>query len=117
MLGPMAESVEYSGGRLRTESGSLNLDLSALVTAAAAYTQTYSTGGRTVAAMTAAAPAAMTAATITGGESPTEAEHNALVADVVAVRAEVVKLVADLLDVKKNLNSVIDDLQAAEVST
>jgi hypothetical protein len=32
------------------------------------------------------APAALTSATITGGESPTEAEHNALRADVAMLR-------------------------------
>lgn len=32
------------------------------------------------------APAALTSATITGGESPTEAEHNALRADVSMLR-------------------------------
>lgn len=53
------------------------------------YTQTYSTAARTVPAEVAA---------ITGGESPTEAEHNALVADVLAL--------------KKLVNALIDDLQA-----
>ena len=53
------------------------------------YTQTYSTAARTV-------PAEVVA--ITGGESPTEAEHNLLVADVLAL--------------KKLINSLIDDLQA-----
>jgi hypothetical protein len=53
------------------------------------YTQTYSTAARTVPAEVAA---------ITGGESPTEAEHNALVADVLAL--------------KKLINALIDDLQA-----
>lgn len=43
--------------------------------------------------------AALTSAVITGGESPTEAEHNALRADVVAIRT--------------TLNSLLDALQAA----
>lgn len=55
---------------------------------AAAYTQTYATAARTI-------PAEVVA--ITGGESPTEAEHNLVVADVLAL--------------KKALNAVIDDLQ------
>lgn len=54
----------------------------------AAYTQTYSTAARTI-------PAEVVA--ITGGESPTEAEHNLVVADVLAL--------------KKAINSIIDDLQ------
>lgn len=54
----------------------------------AAYTQTYATAARTI-------PAEVVA--IAGGESPTEAEHNLLVADVLAL--------------KKALNAIIDDLQ------
>lgn len=94
----------------RTTTGTTSIDW---VQTGGTYTQTYSTAARSVPAMTAAAPAALTAATITGGESPTEAEHNALLADVTAVRAEVVKLVADLLADKKVINALIDDLQAA----
>lgn len=45
---------------------------------------------------TVAAPAAMTQAAITGGESPTEAEFNALRADVVALRATVAALLTSL---------------------
>lgn len=59
----------------------------------AAYTQTYSTAARTVPAEVAA---------ITGGESPTEAEHNLLVADVLAL--------------KKLVNALIDDLQAVKIA-
>ena len=39
-------------------------------------------------ALTATAPAALTSAQLTGGESPTEAEHNALQADVAALRTK-----------------------------
>ena len=53
------------------------------------YTQTYATAAKTV-------PAEVVA--ITGGESPTEAEHNLVVADVLAL--------------KKLINALIDDLQA-----
>lgn len=59
----------------------------------AAFTQTYSTAARTVPAEVAA---------IAGGESPTEGEHNLLVADVLAL--------------KKLVNALIDDLQAAGIS-
>lgn len=44
----------------------------------------------------AAAPAAVSSSAITGGESPTEAEHNAVRADVVALRAEVATLTTKL---------------------
>lgn len=40
--------------------------------------------------------AAMTSATITGGESPTEAEHNALRVDVVNTRTTLTALIASL---------------------
>lgn len=75
------------------------------------FTQTYSTADATVAAPTAVAPAALTAVAATGGESPTEAEYNALLADVTAIRAEVVKLVADDLDNRRTINKIIDVLQ------
>jgi len=39
---------------------------------------------------------ALTSAQITGGESPTEAEHNALQADVAAIRTKVNALLASL---------------------
>lgn len=47
-------------------------------------------------ALTTTAPAALTSAALTGGESPTEAEHNALQADVAALRGKVASLVTDL---------------------
>ncbi len=53
-------------------------------------------GDQTTQAATVAAPAAMTSAAITGGESPTEAEHNALRADVVALRTTVANLLTEL---------------------
>lgn len=43
-----------------------------------------------------AAPAALTSAQIAGGESPTEAEHNALQTDVANLRATVAALVVAL---------------------
>lgn len=54
----------------------------------AAYTQTYATADKTLAAPPAA---------ITGGEAPTEAEHNAVI--------------TALTDAMQMLNAVIDDLQ------
>lgn len=43
-----------------------------------------------------AAPAALTSAAITGGESPTEAEHNAVQADVAALRTTVADILTAL---------------------
>jgi hypothetical protein len=43
-----------------------------------------------------AAPGALTSAAITGGESPTEAEHNALQADVAALRTTVAAILTSL---------------------
>lgn len=43
-----------------------------------------------------AAPAALTSAALTGGESPTEAEHNALQADVAALRTTVANVITEL---------------------
>ena len=87
----MAEPVLYSGGELVAEKSGTRIPITALADLGpqATYTQTYSTAARTVPAEVAA---------ITGGESPTEAEHNALVADVLAL--------------KKLINALIDDLQA-----
>ena len=45
---------------------------------------------------TVAAPAALTSAQISGGEDPTQAEHNALQADVAALRATVAALITSL---------------------
>jgi hypothetical protein len=41
-------------------------------------------------------PAALTSAAITGGESPTEAEHNAVRADLVATRTQLIALITSL---------------------
>lgn len=46
-------------------------------------------------ALTASAPAALTSAQIAGGEPPTEAEFNALQADVAALRTTLAAVVAD----------------------
>jgi hypothetical protein len=57
-------------------------------------------------ALTATAPAALTSAAITGGESPTEAEHNALRADVVALRTTVAALVTDITALRTTVASL-----------
>lgn len=108
--------------------------------AAVAYTQTYSTADRTVAAMTSAAvtptsatltdssggtSGTLTIAAIGGAVDPTAALKtatanavatlaamvNKLTADVAAVIADNTALRADVLGNKKNNNAVIDDLQ------
>lgn len=102
-------------------------------TQAGAYTQTYSTATRTVAALTTAAPTAMTAAalTVTDGAGTNDGtipvitdnastitavqeladQINKLVVDLTSVRTQLVAVQADILDMKKNDNAVIDDLQ------
>lgn len=52
------------------------------------------------AAITTTAPAALTSAALTGGESPTEAEHNALQADVAALRGKIASLVTDITNLR-----------------
>lgn len=64
-------------------------------------------------ALTASAPAALTSAAITGGQDPTEAEHNALQADVAALRGTVAALVTDLTATRTKLNAVLGSLRAA----
>lgn len=90
----MAQNVVLSGGELLTEDDGVRIPITAFANLApqTTYTQTYSTAARTVPAEVAA---------ITGGESPTEAEHNALVADVLAL--------------KKVINALIDDLQTVGI--
>lgn len=56
------------------------------------------TGGVGGVAEVVAAPAAMTQAAITGGEDPTEAEFNALRADVAALRTTVANTLVELKD-------------------
>lgn len=64
-------------------------------------------------AATASAPAAMTQAAITGGEPPTEAEFNALRADVAALRGTVAALVTDAAADRAKINAVLDALRDA----
>lgn len=65
------------------------------------------------AALTAAAPAALTSADATGGDAPTEAEHNALRADVVELHAELTAAVADAVTARTKLNALLASLRAA----
>lgn len=74
-----------------------------------AYTQTYSTADTTVAAATAVAVATTGATAVTPFGYTTAAQANAIVT---AVNA----LIADVLQVRKVLNSVIDQLQASGIS-
>lgn len=79
-------------GALNHDGTTVGLFGVAPVTRPTAYTQTYATADKTLAAPPAA---------ITGGEAPTEAEHNAVI--------------TSLTDTMQMLNSVIDDLQALGV--
>lgn len=58
-------------------------------------------------ALTATAPAALTSAQISGGEAPTEAEYNALQADVAAVRTTLAAAVTDLGTIRAKVNAEI----------
>jgi hypothetical protein len=72
-----------------------------------AFTQTYATAGTTVAAVTALTPpAGGTGAT--AGAYDTAANRDLMIASLTAANA-------DILDIKKNLNAVIDALQAAGI--
>ena len=66
-------------------------------------------------AATASAPAAMTQAAITGGESPTETEFNTLRADVVALRGTVAALVTDAAANRAKINALLDALRDANL--
>lgn len=69
------------------------------------------------AALTASAPAAMTQAAITGGEPPTEAEFNALRADVAAIHTSLTAVVADAVAARAKLNAELAALRAAGLQT
>jgi outer membrane murein-binding lipoprotein Lpp len=64
-------------------------------------------------ALTATAPAALTSAAITGGESPTEAEHNQVQADVAALRTTVAALVVDITALRATVAAAVVDLGAS----
>lgn len=91
--------------------------LSPGTTVAPAITQTYSTADATIAAMTAAA------LTVTDGAGTNDGTIGAITGDasvIAAVQelaAQINKLVTDLTADKKNLNKVIDALQAAGLLT
>lgn len=63
------------------------------------------------AALTAVAPAAMTAVAAVGA-APDDDEYDALLADVTAVRAEVVKLVTDLTASRAEIVKLVTDITA-----
>lgn len=83
-----------------------------------AYTQTYSTADRTIAAPT-AVTTGLSAVAVTGAATSsygfTEAQANALIAQVNFLIVAVTALIADDLDVRRGLTGIIDDLQASGV--
>lgn len=95
-----------------------------IVSTGQAYTQTYSTANRTVAAPTAASAAAATVGADIGvfTDPPTAGEMaalrtfvNALKADVAALRTPINALVIDDLDNRQTVSALIDDLQTAGI--
>lgn len=96
--------VFASGGTLKCEAGSL-------IGFGGATPVVQPTGANQAAigAATYAAPDAVPAA-ITGGESPTEAEHNALRDAVASLRTQLVALAADVATHKTLLNQLRSDL-------
>jgi hypothetical protein len=64
-------------------------------------------------ALTSSAPAALTSVAITGGESPTEAEHNALLTDITALRTTLAAVQVDLAATRTKLNAALAALTGA----
>lgn len=124
----MADQVVLSGGELMTEQGQ-RVTLSALgdLGAQAAYTQTYSTATRTVAAPTAAAhtfPAsgnlfdAVAADLLINVRDDTVANAVAdIVVDLKSLAANLNQAIADIANNKQVLNALIDDHQAVGLAT
>lgn len=89
-----------------------------------AFTQTYATADRTVAAVTYAEPATTVGAALGAFTDPPSAGEmaalrtfvNALKTDDAAIKTALAADAADLLADKKNLNAVIDDLQTRGIS-
>jgi hypothetical protein len=63
-------------------------------------------------ALTASAPSALTSAQLTGGESPTEGEHNQVQADLAALRTTVAALVTDITALRATVAAAVVDLPA-----
>lgn len=104
-----------------------------------AMTQTYSTADATIPALTYADPTALTAAalTVTDGAGTNDgtigaitdnattiaavqelaAQINKIIVDITSIRTKLVALGADALADKKNLNAVVDALQAVGLLT
>jgi hypothetical protein len=74
-----------------------------------AYTQTYSTGDKTIANPAAASIGDLGATQNTGWGADTEAHFD-------SITTAIDNLIADVLDLKQAVTSIIDDLQAAGIS-
>lgn len=98
-------------------SGKIRGDDGSSLAPGSAYTQTYSTANRTVAAQTAAA------LTVTDGAGTNDGTIGAITADASVIAAiqelaaQINKLVADDLDNRQTINAIIDDLQALGFAT
>lgn len=66
-------------------------------------------------ALTTSAAAALTSAAITGGEAPTEAEHNQVQADLAEVRTKLNAAVTDLGTMRTKVNALLASLRASNV--
>lgn len=94
-----------SGGKLTT----------AQVPAALAGISAQGTAVADLGALTSAAPSALTAVAATGGDAPTEAEYNALLTDVTALRATLAAVVVDAASLRTKLNAALGSLRTAGV--
>lgn len=92
-------SAQLPDGIAVVDTGAAVADQAALTTSAPA-------------ALTTSAAAALTSAAATGGDSPTEAEYNALRVDLVEVRTKFNAAVVDLTEVRTQLAAAVVDLTA-----
>lgn len=102
-MGFSVSSPSFTGAHTGTTVGFYSVTPATRPTA---YTQTYATAAKTNPAMTSGSIATTGATNVTPYGFTTAAQANAIVSAVNAL------VLADVLDTKKLLNSVIDDLQA-----
>lgn len=88
------------------------LDVLAGMTQGAAVTDQGALTASAPAALTASAPSALTAVAATGGDSPTEAEYNALLVDVTALRTTLAAVVVDLAALRTPVAANVVDITA-----
>src|SRR5262245_15149503 len=113
----MATTKKGVAGGLATLDTSAKLPSAQLPTGmgaqAAAVTDQGALTASAAAALTSSTPAALTSAAATGGDSPTEAEYNALRTDVSNLRTTVAAIVVDITAIRTAANAAITDLGTA----